>query len=124
MFIKPYFYFIGDNKIFRIRKSVLVDLDPSEKRRGSGLLEPLASSMHGTKLFPLAFTYRKKIYVISRGYYPLLQQSGRVYYEFEVYSPKHKSWTDLGNKPLRECHVKSHLVYNDVVYFTTSRHVD
>ncbi|KAL8144844.1 hypothetical protein AgCh_003165 [Apium graveolens] len=124
VFLKPYFYFIGgDNKIFTIRKSQLLKIDPSEKKRGSRLLKPLDTRMHGNKLDPLAFTYENNLYVISKGYFSLIYPIDESFFEFEVYSPKTKSWTDLGDKPMRHCGITSHLVFHDIVYFTTTSHV-
>ncbi|KAK1353831.1 hypothetical protein POM88_052196 [Heracleum sosnowskyi] len=124
-FLEPYFYFIGGdkNKIFTITKSQLLKMDHSKKQRGSDILQPLGSSMNGTKLYLLAFTFQNKLYVISKGYFPLLQQIGTIYIDFEVYSPETNSWIYLGNKPLRESCVKSHLVHHDMVYFTTTADV-
>lgn len=122
VYLKPYFY-LGTNKIFTIKKSHILNIDPSKKRRASRLLQPLATQMSGSQLSPLAFTYQKKLYVIFKGYYPLLHQIGTSFFEFEVYSPKTKCWTDSGNKAVRECGINSHLVLDDTIYFTTAPHV-
>lgn len=119
-FIEPNFYIIGQDKsqVFTLNKYKLLKLNPSESMRGSNFLRPI-SPMFGEKLIPLAFTYKDRLFVISKAYYPLLEQIGRTIYDFEVYSPSKNTWTRLGNKPVNEILIKSHLILKDMLYFTT-----
>lgn len=50
---------------------------------------------------------------------PFFYRIGKNYYDFEVYSPCHETWNQLGNKPIQDCIIKSHLILKHMVYFTT-----
>ncbi|KAK1353830.1 hypothetical protein POM88_052195 [Heracleum sosnowskyi] len=123
-FLEPNFYIIGQEKdhVFTLDKYKLLDLSPSETRRGSEFLKPI-SPMHDEKVNPLAFAYNDRLYVISKRCYPFLNRLGKIYYDFEVYSPSQKTWNRLGNKPMQDCVIKSHLILRHTVYFTTTYEV-
>lgn len=123
-YIRPYFYIIGEKKnhVFTVNKDDLVKLTPSKNARGAHYVSPMTSHMSSDKSSPLAFAYQNNLYVISKS--PTTLPKYKINFnEFEVYSPQTNSWTSLGSKPLRDCHVHSHVVIGTMVYFTTSTHV-
>lgn len=108
-----YLYFVGQEQsdVFKIAKSKIKDLFPSEHNLGSNYLKRLEPPMNSRKYRPIVFVAKDNLYVISSSNS----------HEFEMYSPTKNSWTVLNYRPSGPYGpFKSHVVLDDTVYFATS----
>lgn len=119
-YIDPFFYVVGQNKrdVFTINKNRLLKLVPSKNYRGRKFVKQIAP-MFRDKLAPLAFAYDNQLYVVSKSCAdsPYLTFNK---YDFELYSPSTHSWSALGTRPSQNCEIKSYVIIDKIVYFTTS----
>ncbi|KAK1353838.1 hypothetical protein POM88_052203 [Heracleum sosnowskyi] len=114
-FIEPNFYVIGEERdeVCTFNKYTILNLKPTEKRRGSDFLVP-QTPMIWPKLEPLAFSYNDNLYVISKQGSPVPKQ----FNAFEFYSPLNGTWTDLWPKPMWQSSIKAYVIHQNMVYFS------
>ncbi|KAL1821952.1 hypothetical protein ACET3Z_016821 [Daucus carota] len=110
-----YLYFLGEKQsdFFKIAKSDIQHLVPSEHNVGSDYLKRLEPPMNSHKHEPIVFVAKGNLYAISR--------INHIDSPFEMFSPSKNSWTILNPRPRGPYGpFKSHVLLGDNLYFATS----